>query len=134
MCYTEVLNVSLAILVLTDVYLFIYFFIFVFMSRFIMFWTFKITQTYKLSWSLSVIPNSIVRVTGCFFKGSQLDAFSPNAIVYCYIEFKLSYLKNLKLFSIRAKELSEPIILWRKATGFSSFYKHFLEKPIFEWR
>ena len=34
------------------------------------------------------------------FKGSQLDVFSV-AIVYCYLEFKLSYLKNLKLFSIR---------------------------------
>ena len=54
--------------------------------------------------------------------------------MYCYLKFKLSYFKNLKLFSIRAKELSKPIVLWRKATGFSSFYKHFLEKPIFEWR
>ena len=34
--------------------------------------------------------------------------------MYCYLEFKLSYLKNLKLFSIRVKELSEPIVLWRK--------------------
>ena len=31
---------------------------------------------------------------------------------------KLSYLKNLKLFSIRVKELSEPIGLWRKGDGF----------------
>ena len=30
-------------------------------------------------------------------------------IVYCYIEFKLRYLKNLKLFSIRVTELFEPI-------------------------
>ena len=29
--------------------------------------------------------------------------------VYCYIEFNLSYLKNLKLLSIRVKELFEPI-------------------------
>ena len=36
---------------------------------------------------------------------------SPLAIVYCYIEFKLRYLKNLKLSSIRVKELSEPIVL-----------------------
>ena len=35
-----------------------------------------------------------------------------------YLEFKLSYLKNLKLFSIRVKELSEPIVLWRKGDGF----------------
>ena len=29
--------------------------------------------------------------------------------MYCYLEFKLRYLKHLKLFSIRVKELSEPI-------------------------
>ena len=29
--------------------------------------------------------------------------------MYCYLEFKLRYLKNLTLFSIRVKELSEPI-------------------------
>ena len=51
-------------------------------------------------------------------KVSQLDAFSPLVIVYCYLEFKLSYLKNLKLFSIRVKELSEPIVLWRKGDRF----------------
>ena len=39
-----------------------------------------------------------------FIKVSQLDAFNPYAIVYCYLEFKLSYLKNLKLFSIRPKK------------------------------
>ena len=44
-------------------------------------------------------------------KGSQLDAFCPYTIVYWYLEFKLRYLKNLKLFSIRIKELSEPIVL-----------------------
>ena len=52
----------------------------------------------------------VVCVGGCV-KVSQLDAFSPWAIVYCYLEFKLRYLKNLKLFSIRVKELSEPIVL-----------------------
>ena len=31
--------------------------------------------------------------------------------VYCYLEFKPRYLKILKLFSIRLKELSEPIVL-----------------------
>ena len=33
--------------------------------------------------------------------------------MYCYIGFKLNYLKNLKLFSIRVKELFlfEPIVL-----------------------
>ena len=49
--------------------------------------------------------------------------------MYCYLEFKLSYLKNLKLFSIRVKELSKPKVSVKfceeKATGFSSFYKAF---------
>ena len=41
----------------------------------------------------------------------------------CYLEFKLRYLKNLKLFSIRVKELFEPIVLRKKkATGFCSFF------------
>ena len=44
-------------------------------------------------------------------KGSQLDTFCPKIIVYCYIEFKLRYLKNLKLFSIRIKVISAPIVL-----------------------
>ena len=57
---------------------------------------------------------SVLRDVFCVFKclpftGLQLDASSP--IVYCYLEFKLSYLKNLKLFSMRIKELSEPIVL-----------------------
>ena len=64
-------------------------------------------------------------------KRSQLDVFVPQAIVYCYIKFKINYLKSLKLFSIRVKELSEPIVCEEKATGFSTFYKDFLEKPIF---
>ena len=38
--------------------------------------------------------------------------------MYCYLEFKLSYLKNLKLFSIRVKELSEPISFVKKGDGF----------------
>ena len=42
-------------------------------------------------------------------KGSQLDAFCPYAIVY--LEFKVQYLKNLKLFSISVKELSELVVL-----------------------
>ena len=37
--------------------------------------------------------------------------------MYCYLEFKLSYLKNLKLFSIRVKELSEPILLQTCSVG-----------------
>ena len=34
--------------------------------------------------------------------------------MYCYLEFKLRYLENLKLFSIRVKELYEPIVLQKK--------------------
>ena len=47
--------------------------------------------------------------------------------MYCYLEFKLRYLKNLKLFSIRVKELSEPIVLLKKkATGLALFISIFL--------
>ena len=49
-----------------------------------------------------------------YFKGSQLGAICPYAIVYCYNEFKLRYLKNLKLFSIKVKELFEPLFLQKK--------------------
>ena len=46
--------------------------------------------------------------------------------MYCYLEFKLRYHKNLKLFSITVKELFEPIVLRKKkATGFCSFLKAF---------
>ena len=34
--------------------------------------------------------------------------------MYCYLEFNLCYLKNLKLFSIRVKELFECIVLRKK--------------------
>ena len=56
-------------------------------------------------------------------KGSQLGAFCPYAIVYCYLGFKLHYLKNLKLLSVRVKELFEPVVLrgGGKLTGFCSF-------------
>ena len=38
--------------------------------------------------------------------------------MYCYLEFKPSYHKNLKLFSIRVKELFKPTVLRKKkATG-----------------
>ena len=45
--------------------------------------------------------------------------------MYCYIEFKLRYLKYLKLFSIRVKELFEPIVLRKKGDGFLLFLKAF---------
>ena len=43
--------------------------------------------------------------------------------MYCYTEFKIRYLNNLKLFSVGIKELIEPIVLWKKADGFLFFLK-----------
>ena len=44
--------------------------------------------------------------------------------MYCYTEFKLRYLNNLKLFSAGIKEWIEPIVLWKKkADGFLLFLK-----------
>ena len=90
-----------------------------------------------IKYLLTIFVNQslIIVISVNVFKGSQLGTFFPLAIVYCYLEFKLCYLKNLKLFSIRVKESFEPIVLRKKkATGFCSFYNIFLEKPIFEWR
>ena len=50
----------------------------------------------------------------CFLRGHNWVQFAHRPIVYWYLEFKLRYHKNLKLFSIRVKELSEPIALWKK--------------------
>ena len=49
-------------------------------------------------------------------KGSQLGAFCPLTMVYSYLEFKLRYLKNPKLFSIRVNELFEPRVLSEECT------------------
>ena len=50
-------------------------------------------------------------------------------IVYSYLEFKLRYLKNLKLFLMRVKELFEPVVLQKKkkkkGDGFLFFLKTF---------
>ena len=45
--------------------------------------------------------------------------------VRLYIEFNLCYLKNLKMFLFRVKELFEPKVLQRKADGFLLFLKAF---------
>ena len=45
--------------------------------------------------------------------------------MYCHLEFKLRYLKNLKLFLIRVKELFEPIVFRKKGDGFLLFLKAF---------
>ena len=97
--------------------------------------------------SLGKVITLIAQEHMAYFKGSQLGAFSPKAIVYCYHEFKLRYLKNQKLFSIRVKELFDPIVLQKKKKKkkkkekkrkrrwvFALFKSIFLEKPIFEWR
>ena len=42
--------------------------------------------------------------------------------MYCYLKFKLHYLENVKLISIRVKELFEPI----KPMGFTLFKSIFL--------
>ena len=39
-------------------------------------------------WTMSMGPR---------FKGSQLGAFCPYAIVYCHLEFKLRYLKQAEI-------------------------------------
>ena len=44
------------------------------------------------------------------FKGSRMVAFFPEPMVR-YLEFKLCYHKNLKLFSVRLKELFVPMVL-----------------------
>ena len=58
-------------------------------------------------------------------KASHLGAFFPYAIVYCYLEFKLRSLKNLKLFSIKVKELLEVKVLWKKCDKDLLFLKTF---------
>ena len=56
-------------------------------------------------------------------KGSQLGVFS-SAIVYCYLEFKLHYLKNLKLFT-RRKIITWAYSFANKGDGFLLFLKAF---------
>ena len=46
--------------------------------------------------------------------------------MYGYLEFKLGYIKYLKLISIRVKELFEPLDLERNAMGVCSFLNAFL--------
>ena len=59
-----------------------------------------------------------------YLRGHNHVHFAHRHIVYCYLEFKLRYLKNLKLFLIRVKEF-EPIVLRRKDDGFLLFLKAF---------
>ena len=43
--------------------------------------------------------------------------------MHCYLEFKFRYLKALKLFSIRVKELFEPIALEKKRRRVFALFK-----------
>ena len=45
--------------------------------------------------------------------------------MYCYLIFKLRYLRSLKLFSSRVKEIFEPIVLQRKGDEFLLFLRAF---------
>ena len=49
--------------------------------------------------------------------------------MYCHLDFKIRYLKNLRLFSIRVTKLFEPKVLQKKkrkkSDGFSLFLKAF---------
>ena len=47
-------------------------------------------------------------------QGVTTDEFCPYIKVYCYLELKHCYLKNMNLLSIRVKELFEPIIVWQR--------------------
>ena len=64
---------------------------------------FSLNKLYILQWDLFINQKTVFVERKTEFKGSQMDVFCPKAIVYCYLEFKLRYLKNLKLFSIRVK-------------------------------
>ena len=71
------------------------------------------------------VPAAGQIVLKLFFTGSQLGAFCPYALVYCYLEFKLRYHKNLKSFSIRVKEFFQPIVLPKTGDGCLLFLKAF---------
>ena len=51
--------------------------------------------------------------------------------MHCYLEFKLRYLKNLNLFSIKVKELYEPKGLRGKGNGCLVFLKAFSRETDF---
>ena len=65
-----------------------------------------------------------VRVLTHYGSNESNDSFGFFCMC-CYLQFKLGYPRNLKFFSISIKELFEPIVLQRKADGFSLFLKAF---------
>ena len=69
--------------------------------------------------------NSMSKFQRCLLQRNILVLRGYNCMLlahrpYCTVTLNsnYSYLKNLKLFTIRVKELSEPIVLWRKGDGF----------------
>ena len=70
--------------------------------------------------NLNVLVPLVMLLIGLM--GPNWVHFAHYAMVYRYFEFKLHFLKNLKLLSIyRLKELFEPIVFAKKkATGFCS--------------
>ena len=59
------------------------------------------------------------------FKTSQLNAFCPQPRVFCYIEFTLGYLKNLKLFKSK-RIIGACSIMWKRRRVFVLFTSIFL--------
>ena len=63
-----------------------------------------------------VLTQCIYCTTGCILKKAR----DPEC-TSCFLDFKLSYLKHLKLFWIQVKELYEPVVCKEKLTGLCSF-------------
>ena len=51
--------------------------------------------------------------------------FAIGHSIYCYLDFKLRYLKNLKLLSIRVKQLFDPIVCENKKRRVFALLKAF---------
>ena len=65
-----------------------------------------------------------------FLKASQLKSFCHRPYCTVTLKFKLHYLKNLRLFSIRLKEFSEPILFLNRKIRKENWY---LNKNQFGW-
>ena len=67
----------------------------------------------------------ITQVRSIELRGHNWIHFAHRLLVYCYLDFKLRYLKSLKLFSISVKELFESTVLRKKGDGFLLFLQAF---------
>ena len=93
-------------------------------------YTLKIT----ILWICEIWGNSVkiwYFVNNCL-RGLNWIHFAHRPQCTVILNSNFAIFKTWNCFSIGVKESYEPIVLWKKATGSSSFYKHFLEKPIFE--